>query len=78
VIASKTTRTADLNRVSEEMKAEIKERLKAEEEANRVKIALQNVFDGISEPLLMIDFRCHSTQETLGSGFDHHPARVFP
>ena len=48
-------RTAELHSANEELREEIRERRHAEEAANRAKTTLQNVFDGIPTPLLMID-----------------------
>lgn len=48
-------RTAELKSAIEELRVEILERHSAEEAATRARTSLQNVFDGIATPLLMID-----------------------
>ncbi len=48
-------RTAELNTANEELRQEILERRKAEEATNRARTSLQNLFDGIPTPLLMLD-----------------------
>jgi len=48
-------RTEELVKANEQLRREIEERRKAEEETRRGKTLLQAVFDGISDPLFMLD-----------------------
>jgi signal transduction histidine kinase len=48
-------RTAELTRANELLQQQITERRRAEEEILKSKAMLQSVFDGISDPLIMID-----------------------
>ena len=48
-------RTEELVRANEQLRREIEERRRAEEETRKGKTMLQAVFDGISEPLVMLD-----------------------
>jgi len=48
-------RTLELNKSNKDMKVEIEERKQAEEELQESEKLLQTVFDGISDPLLLLD-----------------------
>jgi signal transduction histidine kinase/DNA-binding response OmpR family regulator len=52
-------RTAALLSTNERLTHEIKERLRVEEQIRKSKTLLQSVFDGISDPLIMLDDAAH-------------------